>query len=183
MSGRFNPAKEKSKVQILCPSSGGVLRSQEGRLYVPATPVRHFSKPRSVPHVLQLIDKARNRRLQKIRQKIFSKPAPVPIVPYRHKLPQPAVVVTYEQLKKRAQAQIQREKQAKQQHIRQELIQRLASVKQPEQSASVVSAVHWLPLCCGAWVPCKNRYPDCAFCESSDSSSEGSVCSPEPVSQ
>jgi hypothetical protein len=59
MPGRFNPAEEKPTFQILCPSAGGVLRGEEGDVFVPVTPVRHFNKPRSAHYVLQPIDKAR----------------------------------------------------------------------------------------------------------------------------
>lgn len=62
MPGQYNPAKQKPKVQFLQPSTGGVLRSEDGGVYAPVTPVRHFRKPRSAPHVLQPIDKARKRR-------------------------------------------------------------------------------------------------------------------------
>ena len=75
MTGRFKPAKGKPKVQCLCPSAGGVLRSEEGGVYVPVTPVRHFTKPRCARHILQPIDKAGKRRfLQKLRRDIFAKP-------------------------------------------------------------------------------------------------------------
>lgn len=90
MPGRFNPAKKEPKVQFLCPSAGGVLRTAAGDAFVSVTLVRHYSKPRSAHHVLQPIDKARKRRfLKKVRRDIFQKPAPAPIVPYRHKLPVP----------------------------------------------------------------------------------------------
>jgi hypothetical protein len=106
MPGRFNPAKEKPMVHLLCPSAGGVLRSEEGGVYVPVTPVRHFNKPRSAHHVLQPIDKVQKRRfLKTVRRDSFQKPTPAPIVPYRYKLPALAVAVTYEQLQKRAQEQ------------------------------------------------------------------------------
>jgi len=182
MPGRFNPAKEKPKVQLLCPSAGGVLRSEEGGVYVPVTPVRHFNKPRSAHHVLQPIDKAHKRRFfKKVRRGIFQKPAPAPIVPYRHKLPAPAVAVTYEQLQKRAEEQREREYRAKQQHIRQELVKRLNQAKQPVSGVprvgTAVSAARWLPLCCGAWVPCDIRYSSYSDSIRSDSS-VSSVCSP-----
>lgn len=180
MPGRFNPAKKEPQVQFLCPSAGGVLRTAAGDAFVPVTPVRHYSKPRSTHHVLQPIDKARKRRfLKKVRRDIFQKPAPAPIVPYRHKLPAPARVVTYEQLQKRAEQQLQQEHRAKQQHIRQELVKRLSQAKQPVSGVprTAVSAARCLPLCCGAWVPCNIRYS--IYSSENDSScSVGSVCSP-----
>lgn len=161
-----------------------MLRGEEGDVFVPVTPVRHFNKPRSAHYVLQPIDKARPRRsLKKVRLDIFQKPKPAPIVPYRHKLPAPAFVVTYEQLQKRAEQQLKREHQAKQQRIRQELVKRLAAVKQPvcrvPRVESAVSAARSLPLRCGAWVPCDNRY--LTFYSDSECSvgaDSCSVCSP-----
>jgi hypothetical protein len=141
MPGEYNPAKEKPKVQLLRPAAGGVLRSEEGGVYAPVTPVRHFSKPRAVPHVLQPIDKARKRRfLKKVRRDIFIKLKPAPIVPYRHKLPAPGNL-TYEQILKRAEGLSKREQQAKQQRIRQELIRRLSLAKQSVQPAAACTMV------------------------------------------
>jgi hypothetical protein len=180
MPGRFISVKEKPKVQFLRPSSGGVLRSQEGGEYVPVTPRRHFSKPRSEPHILQPIDKARKRFLQKVRKNILIKPAPTPIVPFRHKVPEPARVVTYDQLKERAEAELQRERVIKQQHIRQKLIRLLASAKQSKRKQlGVLSVICGLPVHRGARVPCYKRYPfvDCPVF----GSEEDTVCSPEVV--
>jgi hypothetical protein len=39
MPGRFNPAKENPKVQLLYPAAGGVLRDEEGGVYASVTPV------------------------------------------------------------------------------------------------------------------------------------------------
>lgn len=185
MPGRFNPAKEKQKVQVLCPSSGGVLRSEGGGAYQPVTPVRHFEKPRSARQLLQPVDRVQKRRfLKKVRRDIFVKPAPQPIVPYRHKVPAPARVVTFEELQRRADEQRQLEKERQQQHIRQELVKRLAASKQsaqPVRIADCVSVVRGLPLCCGAWVPCNTRYP--AYSDQSVSESVSSVCSPAAVDE
>jgi hypothetical protein len=109
-------------------------------------------------------------------------------VPYRHKLPAPAVVLTYEQLQKRAKEQRRREHQSKQQHIRQELIKRLSLAKQPVKAAAVcakplvrtaVSAARRLRLCCGARVPCNICYS--VYSSDFDFDSVGSVCSPAEV--
>lgn len=192
MPGRFNPDKEKPKVQRLCPSTGGVLRSEGGGAYLPATPVRHFAKPRSDQHLLKPSDKVQKRRfLAKVCRNIFTKPAPQPIVPYRHKLPAPARVVTFEELQKRADEQRQREKERQQQHIRQELVKRLATTKkqsvQPGTSANnivgCVSVVRGFPLCCGAWVPCYTRYKVNSDQANSDCDSVSSVCSPAAVDE
>lgn len=189
MPGKYNPAKEKPKVQLLRPAAGGVLRSEEGGVYAPVTPVRHFSKPRAVPHVLQPIDKARKRRfLKKVRRDIFIKLKPAPIVPYRHKLPAPGNL-TYEQILKRAEEQRKREHKAKQQYIHQELVKRLAEQRAKAAACAeprvgtAVSTARWLPLCCGAWVPCYIRYPEYSSDVDSDSVCESvsSVCSPVAV--
>lgn len=190
MPGQYNPATEKPKVQFLQPSTGGVLRSEDGGVYAPVTPVRHFCKPRSAPHVLQPIDKARKRRfLKKVRRDIFIKPKPKPIVPYRQKLPAPVAPLTYKQIQKRAEEQRKREHKAKQQYIHQELVKRLAEQRAKAAACAeprvgtAVSAARWLPLCCGAWVPCYIRYPEYSSDVDSDSVCESvsSVCSPVAV--
>lgn len=181
MPGKYNPAKEKPKVQLLRPAAGGVLRSEEGGVYAPVTPVRHFSKPRAVPHVLQPIDKARKRRfLKKVRRDIFIKLKPAPIVPYRHKLPAPGNL-TYEQILKRAEGLSKREQQAKQQRIRQELIRRLSLAKQSVQPAAAcvavaARAVRGSPVCGVDRVPCDIRYSE--YSSESDCDTVSSVCSP-----
>jgi hypothetical protein len=62
------------------------------------------------------------------------------------------------------------------------LLKRLALARQPVSCGprieSAVSAARWLPLCCGAWVPCNIRYS--SFDSDSDCS-VGSVCSPDMV--
>lgn len=155
MPGQYNPAKQKPKVQFLQPSTGGVLRSEDGGVYAPVTPVRHFRKPRSAPHVLQPIDKARKRRF-------------------------------LEKIQKRTEEQRQREHQTKQQYIHQELVKRLAEQRAKKAACAeprvgtALSAARWLPLCCGAWVPCNIRYPEYSSTFDSDSvcASVSSVCSP-----